>query len=118
MEQATTLTAGTHFLCSTSHLPCHPYFSFGNQQSTMTASFLSLPVEIQRQCIGFLDTAALKSMRLVASFIKDVTTEALFEVATLRFTEDSAEKFTTLIKNDEIRRYIRTVSIQVPEPPT
>lgn len=84
----------------------------------MTASFPSLPVEIQRQCISFLDTAALKSMRLVSPIIKDVTTEALFEVATLRFTEDSAEKFTTLIKNNEIRRYIRTVSVQGPELPT
>ena len=76
----------------------------------MSTSFLSLPVELQRQCINYLDTLTLKSMRLVSQSTKEVTTEALFEVATLRFTEDSADRFTTLIQNDETRRYIRTVS--------
>lgn len=72
-------------------------------------TFSSLPVEIQRQCVNYLDTAALKSMRLTSQDIKDIATEALFQVATLTFTEESAETLSTLIKNNEIRRYIRKV---------
>ena len=77
----------------------------------MATTLLSLPLEIQRQCVNYLDTAALKSTRLTSQALKDIATEALFQVATLQFTKKSAGQFTALIKNDEIRRYIRQVSM-------
>ncbi|KAF2628187.1 hypothetical protein BU25DRAFT_458036 [Macroventuria anomochaeta] len=72
----------------------------------MATTFSSLPVEIQRQCVNYLDITALRSMRLSSQAIRDVTTEALFEVATLQVTEESAERFSALMNNDESRRYI------------
>jgi hypothetical protein len=73
---------------------------------------LSLPVEIQRQCINYLDTAALKSTRLTSGALKDIATEALFQVATIEFTRESQEKFTALVLNNELRRCIRQVSMR------
>jgi hypothetical protein len=73
--------------------------------------FFSLPVEIQRQCIDYLDTAALKSTRLTSRALKDIATEALFEAATIQFAKKSQERLTGLFQKNELRRYIRQVSI-------
>jgi hypothetical protein len=72
-------------------------------------NILSLPVEILRYCVGYLDTAALKKTRLISRAFRDITTEVLFDVATLRVTKESAGRLTTLIKNDTLQQYIRTV---------
>jgi diphthamide synthase subunit DPH2 len=74
-------------------------------------NILSLPVEILRHCVGYLDTAALKRTRLISRAFRDIATEVLFDVATLRVTKESAERLTTLIKKDDLRHYIRTVSV-------
>ncbi|KAJ8106119.1 hypothetical protein OPT61_g9752 [Boeremia exigua] len=71
----------------------------------------SLPVEIQRQCLYYLDGAALKSIRLASRAFRDITTEVLFGVATLRVTEAGAVDFTSLIKNATFRRCIRTLEL-------
>jgi hypothetical protein len=73
--------------------------------------FLSLPLEIQRHCTNYLDTAALKSARMTSSALKDIATEALFKVATIRFTRESQEKSTGLLRNNELRHYIRQISM-------
>ena len=78
---------------------------------------LSLPVEIRRHCINYLDTEALKSTRLTSSALKDIATEALFMVATIQATRksqatrESQERFTSLLQNNELKRYIRQVSM-------
>jgi hypothetical protein len=77
----------------------------------MATVFLLLPVEIQRHYTNYLDTAVLKSARLTSSAPKDIATEALFEVAMIRFTRESQEKFTGLLWNNELRRYIRQISM-------
>ncbi|KAH6633670.1 hypothetical protein C7974DRAFT_412648 [Boeremia exigua] len=71
----------------------------------------SLPAEIQRQCINYLDTVALKAIRLTSQAFRDIATEALFDVATLDRTEESVDKFDTIINNDNLRRYIRTLHL-------
>lgn len=78
----------------------------------MTTTFSSLPVEIQRECINYLDTAALKGTRLTSRALKDIATEALFEVATINYSKDSAKKFTDLCQDKALRRCIRQVSIR------
>lgn len=78
----------------------------------MEVTITTLPVEIQRHCLNFLDTAALKSTRLVCRALKDITAEALFGVATLQTTEQSAGKFQSLIWHECFRRYTRQVSIR------
>jgi hypothetical protein len=71
----------------------------------------SLPVEILRYCVEYLDTVALKETRLTSRAFRDIATDVLFDVATLRVTKESAERLTRLIQKDEFRHYIRTVSI-------
>ncbi|KAJ4335061.1 hypothetical protein N0V95_008998 [Ascochyta clinopodiicola] len=73
--------------------------------------FATLPVEMQRACINYLDAVSLKAMRLTSRDIRDIATEALFEVATLRLEPESAQKFTSLIENDRLRRYIRKLHL-------
>jgi hypothetical protein len=75
------------------------------------ANILSLPVEILRYCVVYLDTAALKKIRLTSRAFRDIATEVLFDVATLRVTKESADRLTTLIKNDDLQRYIREVGV-------
>jgi hypothetical protein len=75
----------------------------------MNITFTSLPVEIQRECANYLDAVALKSMRLTSRAIKDVVTEALFKVALLQFTKQSAEMFTQLAVSKDLRCYVRKV---------
>lgn len=74
------------------------------------ASIFSLPVEVLQHCVGYLDAAALKETRLTSRTFRDVATKSLFDVATIRITKGSAETFTALIKEDELRTGIRTVS--------
>jgi hypothetical protein len=75
------------------------------------AGIYSLPVELLRHCVNYLDTAALKEIRLTSRAFRDIATEALFDVATIRPAMESADKFATLIKDQELRRYIHTVSV-------
>ncbi|KAF3038322.1 hypothetical protein E8E12_006189 [Didymella heteroderae] len=72
-------------------------------------TFLTLPVEIQRRCVNYLDTAALKSTRLVCRALREITAESLFGVATLQFTRQSADKFQGLLQHDVFGRYIRQI---------
>jgi hypothetical protein len=74
-------------------------------------NILSLPVEILRYCVGYLDTAALKETRLTSRAFRDIATEVLFDVATLRVTKESARRLTTLIKKDDLRHHVRTVGV-------
>lgn len=76
----------------------------------MTTSFSLLPVEIQHQCVNYLDTASLKLIRLVSRALRDIAAEALFGVATLQAIEQSADRFRSLLKHDVFRQYIRQVS--------
>jgi hypothetical protein len=76
----------------------------------MTLGFTTLPVELQHQCLNYLDTAALKSTRLVCRALRDIAAEALFGVATLQPTGQSADRFEELIRHDVFRRYVRQVS--------
>jgi hypothetical protein len=85
-------------------LPFHIY------QLTM-ANILSLPVEILRYCVRYLDTTALKETRLTSRAFRDIATEVLFDVATLRVTEESADRLTTLINQNDLQHYIRTVGV-------
>ncbi|KAJ4993665.1 hypothetical protein SVAN01_00719 [Stagonosporopsis vannaccii] len=71
--------------------------------------FLALPAEIQRQCFNYLDGVNLKSMRLTSKALVDIATEALFDLVTIHVTAESAQRFTTLIENANIRRCIRTL---------
>jgi hypothetical protein len=75
------------------------------------AGIYSLPVELLRHCVNHLDTAALKETRLTSRAFRDIATEALFDVATIRPAMESADKFATLIKDQELRRLIHTVSV-------
>ncbi|KAF1924602.1 uncharacterized protein M421DRAFT_277863 [Didymella exigua CBS 183.55] len=78
----------------------------------MVTTFSSLPVEIQRQCLNYLDTAALKSTRFVSRALSDIAAEALFGVATLRFTVQSANRFSGLLQHHVFRRYIRQINLE------
>lgn len=73
------------------------------------ADFLSLPVELQRQCLNYLDGANLKLVRLTCKSLSDVATEILFALVTLRVTEESADRFTNLVNDASLSRCIRTV---------
>ena len=77
----------------------------------MSVTFTTLPVEIQRHCLNYLDTPALKLTRLVCRALKDIAAETLFCVATLQVTEQSADRFQGLVRHDVFRRYIRQVGI-------
>jgi hypothetical protein len=74
-------------------------------------NILSLPVEILRYCVSYLDTTALKETRLTSRAFREIATEVLFNVTTLRVTKESAGRLTTLIKKDDLRQYIRTVGL-------
>ena len=78
----------------------------------------SLPLEIQRQCVGYLDGASLKEFRLTSRAYKDVAAEALFAVVTLRVDEESARNFSKILANEHFRRSIRTVSVTYPRSST
>lgn len=71
----------------------------------------SLPIEIQRQCISYLDAASLKELRLTSRAFRNGATEALFREVTVRVQEGSISNFSKLLANDEFRRCIRTVSV-------
>ena len=70
---------------------------------------LSLPTELQRQCFSYLDSANLRSVRLTSRNLRNVATEILFTLVTLRVAEESADRFTSLINDTNLRRCIRTV---------
>jgi hypothetical protein len=105
-NQATALKCllGSIHSTSTRALPVHKHH-------LIMTSIPSLPVEILRYCVSYLDTADLKEIRLTSSTFRAIATEALFNVATIRPTIQSRDKFATLIKNEELRRYIHTVSV-------
>jgi hypothetical protein len=77
----------------------------------MSTTFTSLPAEIQRECISYLDTVTLKSMRLTSHATKDLATETLFEVASIDPSQDSVENFLQLTSNGDFKRCIRKVRI-------
>lgn len=105
-NQATALKCllGSIHSTSTRALPVHKHH-------LIMTSIPSLPVEILRYCVNYLDTADLKEVRLTSSTFRDIATEALFNVATIRPTIQSRDRFATLIKNEDLRRYIHTVSV-------
>ena len=75
------------------------------------ADISSLPVEILRYCVNYLDTAALREIRLTSRALRDVATEALFGEATIRPDAESKDKFTALFESREFRRCIHSVSV-------
>lgn len=77
----------------------------------MTTAFTSLPVEIQRQCVNYLDVAALKASRLTCRTLRDIAAEALFEVITLDLTGENADKFTKVVEDDRLQRFVRKVCL-------
>lgn len=77
----------------------------------MSVTLTTLPIEIQRQYLNYLDNTTLKSTRLVCSVLEDIAAEALLSVASLQSTEQSADSFQGLIRQGRFRRYIRQVSI-------
>ncbi|XPS81290.1 hypothetical protein M3J09_013228 [Ascochyta lentis] len=77
----------------------------------MMPTFAALPVEVQRECINYLDAVSLKAMRLTCRNIRDMATEALFEVATLRLEPESVQAFTRLIENEKFRRHVRKLHL-------
>jgi hypothetical protein len=70
---------------------------------------LSLPTELQQQCFNYLDGANLKSVRLTSRILRDIATELLFALVTLRIAEESAYRFTSLVNDVSLQCCIRTV---------
>lgn len=73
------------------------------------ADLLSLPTELQRQCVNYLDGANLKSVRLTSRHFRDIATELLFALVAVRVAEGSAYGFTSLVNDVSLRCCIRTV---------
>lgn len=70
---------------------------------------LSLPTELQREICNYLDGANLKSVRLTSRILRDIATELLFCLVTLRAAEENADRFTSLVNDSSLRRCIHTV---------
>jgi hypothetical protein len=71
---------------------------------------LQLPVELQRHCIHFVqDISTLRSLRLVSKASAAVATEALFQTVKLFPAEDSARRYTNIIKDADLNALVKRV---------
>lgn len=77
----------------------------------------SLPVELQRQCLQSLDVASLCSLRLANKSISTIVTEILFQSVSLQPDEESAEKFHSVLGEEELRALVRTVIFNTSDDP-
>lgn len=79
--------------------------------------WLSLPVELQRQCLEALDVSTLKSFRLVSRPISWLATELLFSTLSLQPCDESAENIRHVVENEKLRLLVRTIVFNTSDDP-
>ena len=78
---------------------------------------LSLPSELQRQCIEKLDVENLKALRLATKSILELSTAILFQTVNLKHSDESADKFFSIHKNRRLRSYVRRITLNTSDDP-
>ncbi|KAF2248195.1 hypothetical protein BU26DRAFT_458336 [Trematosphaeria pertusa] len=78
---------------------------------------LQLPIELQRQCVQFVDPEFLKSLRFVSKDALPIATEALFSTIVLQPSDESAAKYTHILESEKLNPLVRTVIFNTDDDP-
>lgn len=77
---------------------------------------LNLPIELQRNCVQYLDIKALKSLRTVNKAVLPLSTEKLFHTISLFPGEESSAKFTQVLENGDLNPLVHKVIFDTSSP--
>ncbi|KAF1962027.1 hypothetical protein CC80DRAFT_574837 [Byssothecium circinans] len=79
--------------------------------------FVSLPVELQRECVRGLDLESLKAFRLVSKTTLALPTEELFSTVGLMPSDESVERYTNIINDEKLNPLVRKVVFNTSDDP-